>query len=107
MTIVDADDVQRFYEDFYRYLIFIARGSGSKNPGFFQCTYPCLRFLQDAGIDSVKTDSQFFLDELDEAEDRRRLTKAYQDAWMISSLRHFSIKVISCIGLCSPPRFAC
>ncbi|KAI9816033.1 MAG: hypothetical protein M1827_002025 [Pycnora praestabilis] len=71
MTVVDAEDAPRLYEDFYR-------------------------FLYDAGIDSVKTDAQFFLDELDDSEDRRRLIQTYQDAWTISSLRWFSIKAISC-----------
>ena len=58
---------------------------------------PFRRFLSNAGIDSVKTDAQFFLDLLDDAEDRRRFIKTYQDAWTISSLRYFSIKAISCM----------
>ena len=73
MTVVDADDAQRMYEDFYK-------------------------FLSEAGIDSVKTDAQFFLDLLDDTEDRRRFIKTYQDAWTISSLRYFSIKAISCMS---------
>ncbi|KAL9026101.1 MAG: hypothetical protein Q9196_005184, partial [Gyalolechia fulgens] len=70
MTVVHEDDVPRMYEDFYR-------------------------FLLDAGIDSVKTDAQFFLDIIDDADDRRRFMKTYQDAWTIASLRYFSIKAIS------------
>ena len=54
------------------------------------------RFLSEAGIDSVKTDAQFFIDDLEDADDRRRLIKTYQDAWMVSSLKWFSIKAISC-----------
>ena len=73
MTVVDPDDVQEMYNDFYQ-------------------------FLLESRIDSVKTDAQFFLDLLDEAEDRRRFIKAYQDAWTISSLRFFSIKAISCMS---------
>ena len=55
------------------------------------------RFLLASGIDSVKTDAQFFLDVMDDAGDRRDLIKTYQDAWTIASLRYFSIKAISCI----------
>ncbi|KAI9825876.1 MAG: hypothetical protein M1832_000817 [Thelocarpon impressellum] len=73
MRVVAEEDVKRFYEDFYK-------------------------FLLDAGIDSVKTDAQFFLDTLDDADDRRSLIKAYQDAWTVSSLRWFSIKAISCMS---------
>lgn len=58
-----------------------------------------LRFLVHAGIDSVKTDAQFFLDVLANADERRMLTKAYQDAWYINSLRFFSNNVISCMPL--------
>ncbi|KAL8996931.1 MAG: hypothetical protein Q9169_003690, partial [Polycauliona sp. 2 TL-2023] len=70
MTVVDEEDVARMYDDFYR-------------------------FLLDSGIDSVKTDAQFFLDVMDDADDRRDLIKTYQDAWTIASLRYFSIKAIS------------
>ncbi|KAI9762815.1 MAG: hypothetical protein M4579_000168 [Chaenotheca gracillima] len=70
MVVVDEEDVPRLYEDFYK-------------------------FLTDCGIDSVKTDAQFFLDELEDADVRRRLIKTYQDAWTVSSLKWFSIKAIS------------
>ena len=73
ITVVDADDAQRMYNDFYA-------------------------FLLDAQIDSVKTDAQFFLDLMSDAEDRRRFTKTYQDAWTISSLRYFATKAISCMS---------
>ncbi|MCJ1308883.1 hypothetical protein MMC25_002538 [Agyrium rufum] len=73
MTVVDASDAQRMYNDFYA-------------------------FLLDAQIDSVKTDAQFFLDLMTSATDRRRFTKAYQDAWSISSLRYFATKAISCMS---------
>ena len=71
---VDPDDVNRFYDEFYSY-------------------------LSSVGIDSVKTDAQFFLDLLEDAEDRRRFTEAYQDAWTIASLRYFSYRTISCMSL--------
>lgn len=70
LTVVDVVDVQRMYNDFYG-------------------------FLSNAGIDSVKTDAQFMVDAFDDADDRRRYIKAYQDAWLISSLRFFSTKAIS------------
>ena len=73
ITVVDADDAQRMYNDFYQ-------------------------FLLSCRIDSVKTDAQFFLDLLEDAEDRRRFIGAYQDAWTISSLRYFSVKAISCMS---------
>ncbi|PVI03319.1 glycoside hydrolase family 36 protein [Periconia macrospinosa] len=73
MLAVAKEDVDRFYRDFYE-------------------------FLRSAGIDSVKTDAQFFVDELDCADDRRDLIRAYQDAWSISQLRHFSGKAISCMS---------
>ncbi|KAL8726811.1 MAG: hypothetical protein Q9166_006493 [cf. Caloplaca sp. 2 TL-2023] len=73
MTVVDEEDVPRMYDDFYR-------------------------FLLSSGIDSVKTDAQFFLDLMDNADDRRRFMKTYQDAWTIASLRYFSIKAISCMS---------
>jgi hypothetical protein len=73
MLVVAEEDVDRFYQDFYR-------------------------FLSSAGIDSVKTDAQFFLDELDNAPDRKGLIQSYQDAWSISHLRHFAGKAISCMS---------
>lgn len=97
ITVVDADDVHRFYEDFYRYLGHLPCPA-SRISSIKASTDLRISFLRNAGVDSVKTDAQFFLDELDLAEDRKRLTKAYQDAWMINSLRHFSIKAISCRG---------
>jgi hypothetical protein len=71
--MVDEEDVGRFYNDFYK-------------------------FLSSVGVDSVKTDSQFFLDEIKHADDRRHLIQAYQDAWNINQLRYFSAKAISCMS---------
>lgn len=71
--MVAEEDVGRFYKDFYE-------------------------FLSSVGIDSVKTDSQFFLDEIKNADDRRNLIQAYQDAWNINQLRYFSAKAISCMS---------
>ncbi|KAF1982555.1 glycoside hydrolase family 36 protein [Aulographum hederae CBS 113979] len=72
-TVVDASDAQRFYSDFYS-------------------------FLSDAGVDSVKTDAQFSIDELLDADDRRAIIPAYQYAWSLAILRHFSAKAISCMS---------
>ncbi|OLN82928.1 putative galactinol-sucrose galactosyltransferase 6 [Colletotrichum chlorophyti] len=73
MTVVAKEDVDRFYNDFYKFLV-------------------------DCGIDGVKTDAQFMMDTWVSATARRELTDAYLDAWTISSLRHFSIKAISCMS---------
>lgn len=70
MLAVDPDDASQLYDDFYS-------------------------FLKSAGVDSVKTDCQFFLDLLEDPEDRARFITAYQDAWSIASLRYFSAKSIS------------
>lgn len=73
MTVVGKDDVHKFYNDFYK-------------------------FLSDSGIDGVKTDAQFMTDTWVSAKARRELITEYLDAWTISSLRHFSIKSISCMS---------
>ncbi|PGH14075.1 hypothetical protein AJ80_06079 [Polytolypa hystricis UAMH7299] len=73
MLAVDPDDIRRFYNDLYS-------------------------FLSSIGVDSVKTDAQFFLDLLEDPEDRARFTTAYQDAWTIATLRHFGEKAISCMS---------
>jgi len=73
MLVVAEEDVGRFYKDFYE-------------------------FLSSAGVDSVKTDAQFFVDELHDATDRRSLIQSYQDAWNINQLRYFSGKAISCMS---------
>ncbi|KAK2809194.1 hypothetical protein FQN50_004030 [Emmonsiellopsis sp. PD_5] len=73
MLAVDPDDIYRFYDDLYK-------------------------FLLSAGVDSVKTDAQFFLDLLADPADRVRFTTAYQDAWSIASLRYFQTKSITCMS---------
>ncbi|MCJ1276394.1 hypothetical protein MMC21_004199 [Puttea exsequens] len=73
IRIVDASDIDRMYDDFYK-------------------------FLLSCGVDSVKTDAQFVLDLLDDAPDRKRFITAFQDAWTIASLRYFNIKAISCMS---------
>jgi len=72
-TVVAAEDAKRMYNDFYS-------------------------FLSESGIDSVKTDAQFFLDLLLHAPDRRAMTTEYQDAWTLAHLRHFSSRAISCMS---------
>lgn len=42
--------------------------------------------------------AQFMLDLFESAEDRSDLISAYQDAWTLSTLRHFSVKAISCMS---------
>lgn len=71
---IDPEDVQRFYDDFYSY-------------------------LSSTGVDSVKADAQFFIDLLEDPEDRRRFMTSYQDAWSIASLKHFGTRSISCMSL--------
>ncbi|GAB1217732.1 hypothetical protein ATERTT37_006973 [Aspergillus terreus] len=73
LLIIDPEDVQRFYDDFYD-------------------------FLRSIGIDAVKADAQFFLDLVKNADDRRDIINAYQDAFSISSLRHFGTKTLSCMS---------
>ncbi|PVH88182.1 glycoside hydrolase family 36 protein [Cadophora sp. DSE1049] len=73
MTVVAKEDVAKFYDEFYR-------------------------FLSSCGVDAVKTDAQFMLDTFISAEARRDLIPAYLDAWNISTLRHFSVKAISCMS---------
>jgi hypothetical protein len=72
-TVVAPEDCQRMYNDFYA-------------------------FLASAGIDSAKTDAQFFLSMLLHAPDRRSMITEYQDAWTIAHLRHFSSRAISCMS---------
>ncbi|KNG90789.1 raffinose synthase protein Sip1 [Aspergillus nomiae NRRL 13137] len=74
LLAIHPDDVQRFYDEFYSY-------------------------LASTGVDAVKTDAQFFLDLLKDPGDRRSFTRAYQDAWSISSLRYFGTKAISCMSM--------
>ncbi|KAB8337026.1 hypothetical protein FH972_021330 [Carpinus fangiana] len=71
--VIDAQDAKRMYNDFYE-------------------------FLSSAGIDSVKTDVQFMLDEIDDAPARRDLTMTYLDAWNMAQLRHFAGHAISCMS---------
>jgi hypothetical protein len=76
-TCIDPDDVSRFYDDFYA-------------------------FLSSSGVDSVKTDAQFMLDDLQSAHDRRHMIKAYQDAWTVAHLRHLGARAISCMSQAPP-----
>ena len=82
MHVIDAPDVHRMYDDFYA-------------------------FLNRSGIDSVKTDAQFFLDEIDTAPARRELTNTYLRAWTISQLRHFAGRAISCMSQTPTILFQC
>lgn len=73
ITVVAREDAFRMYDDFYR-------------------------FLSNCGVDAVKTDAQFMLDTFVSATARHDLFITYLDAWTISSLKHFSIKAISCMS---------
>ncbi|KAI8961968.1 glycoside hydrolase family 36 protein [Daldinia sp. FL1419] len=73
MTVIAKEDVGKFYNDFYH-------------------------FLSDCGIDGVKTDVQYMIDTWVSAKHRRELTETYLDSWMISALRYFSLKAISCMS---------
>lgn len=70
LLAIDPEDIQTFYNEFYSY-------------------------LESVGIDSVKTDAQFFLDLLQTPEDRRRFIPPYLEAWSIAALKHFSTRSIS------------
>lgn len=73
MTVVDYDDISKYFDDFYSFLI-------------------------QSGIDGVKTDAQCMLDTMTSASARRELTNAYLDKWSIASLRHFGTNAISCMS---------
>lgn len=72
-TVVAEAAVEKFYDDFYR-------------------------FLTEAGIDGVKTDAQFVIDTWVSALVRRGLINKYLDAWSSASSRYFGVKVISCMS---------
>ncbi|KAK4152541.1 glycoside hydrolase [Chaetomidium leptoderma] len=80
VTVVAGEDIQTFYNDFYR-------------------------FLSSCSINGVKTDAQYMLDTLPSPPARRALTKPYLDAWTLASLRHFSNRVIACMALTPPLLF--
>ncbi|KAI0428887.1 raffinose synthase Sip1 [Xylaria sp. FL1042] len=73
MTVIANADVERFYDDFYR-------------------------FLLSCGVDGVKTDAQFMIDTWASAERRRELMNTYLDAWTTASMRHFGARAISCMS---------
>ncbi|KAI1479328.1 glycoside hydrolase family 36 protein [Daldinia eschscholtzii] len=73
MTVISKEDVGKFYDDFYH-------------------------FLSDCGIDGVKTDVQYMIDTWVSAKHRRELTETYLDSWIISALRYFSFRAISCMS---------
>ncbi|EXJ96173.1 hypothetical protein A1O1_01299 [Capronia coronata CBS 617.96] len=72
--VVHPDDINKLYDDFYR-------------------------FLSNAGVTSVKTDVQFALDLLADTSDRRSFTNTYQSAWTQAHLRHLAGKAISCMSM--------
>lgn len=74
VTVVDEIDVERMYNDFYR-------------------------FLRQSGIDCIKCDVQSSLSDFDHGVDRKRLGPAYQDAFKINGLKYFAGKVIYCMSM--------
>ncbi|KAM3558606.1 hypothetical protein ARSEF4850_004509 [Beauveria asiatica] len=73
MTVVANEDISKFYDDFYAFMV-------------------------QSGVDGVKTDAQCMLDTLASVSARRALTNAYLDKWSIASLRHFGVNAISCMS---------
>lgn len=73
VTVVSANDVARFYADFYR-------------------------FLAKSGIDGTKADDQVLMDAWTSAAARRSLTGKYFDSWVIAALRYLGFKTISCMS---------
>jgi hypothetical protein len=71
--VVDEPDVNRLYDDFYR-------------------------FLYNSGVDSVKCDYQAALEEFNKGTDRMRLGQAYQDALKINGLKYLSGRVLYCMS---------
>jgi hypothetical protein len=57
------------------------------------------RFLSASGIDSVKTDTQYLIDDIGEAPDRLALTTAYQNAWAAACNKFFANRGISCMSM--------
>lgn len=70
----------------------------------FDCTVNTYisSFLSSCGVDGVKADVQCSLDELDNSADRQRIGRAYQDAFKLASLKHFSRNVIYCMYFMYP-----
>lgn len=56
-------------------------------------------FLAESGVDGVKCDVQCAIDELDEPHVRHAVSRAYQDAFKLASLKHFQRKVIYCMAM--------
>lgn len=73
LTMIAPEDVERFYDDFYR-------------------------FLSECGIDSVKTDVQCRIDELVHGKDKAKLGRAYLDAFKKSGIKYFDQRVIYCMA---------
>jgi hypothetical protein len=73
IRVVAEADVRKFYDDFYT-------------------------FLSQSGVDGVKTDGQFMIDLFVSAKVRRELIYNYLSAWTTASLRHFSMRSISCMS---------
>jgi hypothetical protein len=85
-TCIAPEDVDRFYDEFYALVTVLPNKLHSN----------IYSFLQSCGVDGVKTDSQNSLDDIQEAQDRRTMIKAYQDAWNLQGLRHLQARQISC-----------
>ncbi|RPA97417.1 glycoside hydrolase [Choiromyces venosus 120613-1] len=73
VCVVDASDIGRMYNDFYS-------------------------FLSNNGIDSIKCDAQYGIDDFDDPIVRRSLAPAYQEAFKTNSLKYFSRRAIYCMA---------
>ncbi|PWW74520.1 Glycoside Hydrolase Family 36 protein, partial [Tuber magnatum] len=77
LTMVDPEDVGRFYDDFYKQVYL---------------------FLAESGIDCVKTDVQCRIEELTSGADKARLAGPYQEAFRKSAIKYFDQRVIYCMS---------
>jgi hypothetical protein len=74
LHIIHPDDARRMYDDFYA-------------------------FLSSCGITAVKTDVQFFLEELASTPDRAAAIMAFQVVWEQAHMKYFGGKAISCMSM--------
>jgi hypothetical protein len=72
LHMIHADDAHRMYDDFYA-------------------------FLSSCGITAVKTNVQFFLDELASTPDHAASIMTFLDAWEQAHVKHFGGRAISCM----------
>lgn len=74
MCTINAEDIHRFYDDFYT-------------------------FLSSCGITSVKTDVQYMAGEFTSGLARAEFLENYASAWTAAHLTHFKGRAISCMSM--------